>query len=217
VQTHVMSVSKATDQHNPKRRRRIIGVIMICALLVLATPMFVAGSIWSYGLTRAEPTGDAAIVLGAAIHGTEPSPIFRERINHGLQLYKSGKVKKLILTGGVEEEGGLAESEVARNYAIKKGVPPGDLLIETVSKTTFENLQQARGIARENHLRTLVVVSDPIHMKRAMTMAASIGLPAKPSPTPTTKFHSWPSRSRFLAHETYYYITFQIEHGLGRI
>lgn len=63
---------------------------------------------------------DAAIVLGAAVFGNEPSPIFRERINHAIYLYESGLVQKIIFTGGHDDDGRVAESLVAKEYALKK-------------------------------------------------------------------------------------------------
>ncbi len=44
---------------------------------------------------------DAAVVLGAAVWNDEPSPLFRERLNHALNLYAGGRVETLIFTGGV--------------------------------------------------------------------------------------------------------------------
>src|SRR5882762_6280152 len=59
-----------------------------------------AARIYKYGTNVAAVTGDAAIVLGAAVWGNEVSPVFRERINHAIDLYRSGKARKIILTGG---------------------------------------------------------------------------------------------------------------------
>lgn len=42
-----------------------------------------------YGSSTNNIKADAAIVLGAAVWGEEPSPVFRERINHAINLYKN--------------------------------------------------------------------------------------------------------------------------------
>ncbi len=48
------------------------------------------------------PTSDAALVLGAGIwQGKRPSHILEDRIKAGVELYKSGKVKKLIVSGAL--------------------------------------------------------------------------------------------------------------------
>src|ERR1700748_3122117 len=47
---------------------------------------------------------DAAIVLGAAAHGGRPSPVFQARLDYGLELYRQGRVRFLIATGGGRDD-----------------------------------------------------------------------------------------------------------------
>ena len=49
-----------------------------------------------------------------------------------------------------------------------------------------EDLVYAKQLADANGLKRVLIVSDPMHMRRAVTMASDIGLEAYPSPTPTT-------------------------------
>ncbi|HEY5445338.1 MAG TPA: YdcF family protein, partial [Pyrinomonadaceae bacterium] len=72
--------------------------------------------------------------------------------------------------------------------------------------TTYENVVNAKQLADANNLKKLLIVSDPMHMKRAMTMAADVGLDAHPSPTPTTKYKSLRAQMGELARETVYYL-----------
>ncbi|HQN39520.1 MAG TPA: ElyC/SanA/YdcF family protein, partial [Thermoanaerobaculia bacterium] len=74
---------------------------------------------------RAAP-GDAhaAVVLSAAIYGARPSPVFEERIKHAIDLYHTGRVRRIVFTGGVAPGAVRAEAAVARAYALGRGVPP---------------------------------------------------------------------------------------------
>src|SRR5205807_677963 len=99
-----------------------------------------------------------------------------------------------------------AESSVARQSAIGQGVPPQDILVEKTSHTTYENLFFARQVAQAEGLKQVLIVSDPLHMKRAVSIAVDLGFEANPSPTPTSKYQSAKTQLRSLAHETYYYI-----------
>ena len=173
------------------------------ALLVLG---LVAASIYTYGKNSIDVNGDAAIVLGAAVWGNEVSPVFRERINHAIDLYRTGKVRKIIFTGGQGNRDELTEAAEARQFAIKNGIPEKDILIEESSHTTYENVVNAKRLADAHGLKRVLIVSDPMHMKRAVSMAKDIGLEAYPSPTPTTRYQGWRSQLESLAHETYYYI-----------
>lgn len=147
-----------------------------------------AGQVYYYSRPVQNASGQVAIVLGAAAWGNKPSPVFRERINHALTLYQTHQVEKLLFTGGTPKAGFDTEAEVARRFAIKQGVSVDDILFETASKDTYQNLVNARSIMRAHHLDNAVLVSDPYHMARARAMALDLGINITLSPTPTSRF-----------------------------
>jgi uncharacterized SAM-binding protein YcdF (DUF218 family) len=190
----------------PNTRRRFWPRV---ALLLIAAPCLwialLGGRIYTYGWVSDSTPADAAVVLGAAVYRDRPSPVFRERINHAVDLYRSGRVGYLIFTGGFGPGDNFAESEAARDYAIASGVPAEAILIETVSTDTEENLAEAREIVAEMGFERILVVSDPLHMLRAMSIAADLGLDAASSPTPTSRYESLRTQMIFLAREIYFY------------
>ena len=145
--------------------------------------------IWSYRFKANDDVKtDAGIVLGATSWNGKPSPVFKERINHAISLYKNGNIKRLFFTGGTKFEAELEEARTARVYAMKQGVKEEDILIETKSLFTEENLKNAKQVGIENGIRTYTIVSDPLHMKRAMRIAKHINIEAYASPTPTSAY-----------------------------
>jgi len=90
----------------------------------------------------------------------------------------TGKVEKIIFTGGQGNRNELTEAAAARHYAIKNGIPERDILIEESSHTTYENVVNAKHVADANGLKKVLIVSDPMHMRRAVTMARDVGLEA---------------------------------------
>ena len=66
----------------PKKWLFRILITIISALLFAISSTAI--SIYSYGSNSYNNKADAAIVLGAAVWGEEPSPVFRERINHAI-------------------------------------------------------------------------------------------------------------------------------------
>jgi len=151
-----------------------------------------------------DASADVAIVLGAATDGNTPSPVFRERIAHAINLRREGRVSHLLFTGGQAEGDLLAESEAARAMALGAGVPPEAILLETESVTTMHNLVEAQLVMRDAGLNSAIIVSDPLHMRRAMEMAGTLGMDAQPSATPTTRYRSFGTKAPFLARETYF-------------
>lgn len=85
-----------------------IGIVLI--LYILATTI----SIWNYGKIDEKQSADVAIVLGAATVNGAVTPVFQERINHGIWLYQNGFVKTLIFTGGIGEGNEKSDAWVAK-------------------------------------------------------------------------------------------------------
>lgn len=186
--------------------RKFAKVLLLALGVVVLAVGLIASRIYSFRNVRSDAPADAAVVLGAAVWSSDVSPVFRERINHGINLYRQGKVRKLIFTGGQGNPGEPTESSAARKYALKNGVPAQDILIEEKSHNTFENIVYAKQLADSHGIKRVLIVSDPLHMKRAMTMTSDVGLNAEPSPTPSTLYQGMGSQMSLLAHETYYYI-----------
>ncbi len=182
---------------------KIVGLIFLTLLL---TTIVTGARIYRYGGVSTDTEADVAVVLGAAVWTNNVSPVFRERINHALYLYRHNKVRKIIFTGGQGNPSEPTEAAAARTYALANGIPTQDILVEQNSHTTYENIVYAKQLADANNLKKVLLVSDPLHMKRAMTMAADVGLNAYPSPTPTTKYQSWNTQLREVARETFYYL-----------
>ena len=197
--------------------KKIAKVFLVVVVMLAVVFGVLASRVYSFGNTRSDAPADAAIVLGAAVWSSGVSPVFRERINHGIDLYRRGKVHKLIFTGGQGNPGEPTESSAARDYALQSGVPAQDILIEEKSHTTYENIRYAKQVADAHGIKRVLIVSDPLHMKRAVLMAQDVGFAAEPSPTPTTRYQGLKSQLGLLAHETYYYIGYLIRRSFESV
>jgi uncharacterized SAM-binding protein YcdF (DUF218 family) len=197
------------------KKYKLKKLILLCLISIfLVTILSVAIAIYIYGNTPKQIKAEAGIVLGAEVWEKEPSPVFRERINHAINLYQKGDIHKIIFTGGVGAGKEFSEAEVGKNYAIKNGVAENNILMEVRSRTTYQNLENAKQVALsvfpklQSH--KFLIVSDPLHLRRAVMMAQDIGLDAYPSPTPTTRYRSFKSQLEFLIRETYFYFVYLI-------
>lgn len=187
------------------RNAAIFALIFIFVYII-----FAAFTICSFSHVNELTNADAVIILGASVWDNSPSPVFQERINHGIWLYKNNFVKHLIFTGGIGKHSNISEASVAMDYAIKNHVPAEKIFIEEQSSITLENFFYAKEIIDKEGFNKIIVVSDPLHMKRSITIAKDYGLNAYSSPTPTTKYISWKTKSGFLLYETFFYIAYNI-------
>lgn len=190
-----------------KNRFKIILSLLFVLIIYITVN---AISIRNYSKADEKQSADVAIVLGAGVANDEVSPVFRERINHGIWLYENGYARKIIMTGGYGEGNEKSDAFVAKCYAQSQGVPEEDILIEEESTITQENLENSKKIMSENQYSTAIVVSDPLHMKRAMLMASDYGIKAYSSPTPTSMYRSTANKLKFLAREVFFYVGYKI-------
>ena len=191
-------------------RRRAVRVLKVLVIAIVLAIGFTAVRIYRFSSTSSDTQADAAVVLGAAVWSQGVSPVFRERINHAIDLYRRRQVHKIIFTGGQGNPNEPTEAAAARMYAINNGISQSDILIEQRSHTTYENLVYAKQLADVHGLKKVLIVSDPMHMKRAIAMAQDVGLDAYPSPTTTTRYTGFRSQVSELTRETFYYLGYSI-------
>ena len=184
-----------------------LGAVIFLSVVIALS---IAISIWNYGKTDEKAPSDVAIVLGASVWEDGVSPVYRERINHAIALYEDGFVDYIILTGGFGEGSYKSDSQVAKEYALSQGVPEERLLIEEKSTITEENLEFSKEVMEENDLETAIIVSDPLHMKRAMLMAKDYNITALSSPTTTSMYKSLKTKIPFLLREEFFYVGYCI-------
>ena len=173
--------------------------------LIIGYFLFNSIRIYNYSFVYYQNKSDVAIVLGAGTNDGKLSPIFKERINHSILLYNKGIVDKIIITGGFGKGQKQSDSRTGKYYAIEKGIPKENIIIEEKSKYTTENLEQSRQIMDSLGMKSALIVSDPLHMKRAIILAKIYEIDCKPSPTKTTMFKSTYFKAMQLLYETFYF------------
>jgi uncharacterized SAM-binding protein YcdF (DUF218 family) len=190
------------ERQHMRRRLRTIAILFSIALVLWLA--YVSITIWHFGQTDHATRSDCIIVLGAAAQGANPSPVFEQRLRHGIDLFQRGVAPRLLFTGGFGDGKTHSEASVGAAYAQQQGIPRTALLLEEKSRTTKQNLEEALKVMKAHGLQSAIIVSDPLHMKRAMMMANDLGMQAHSSPTPTTMYRSFSSQGKFLTREVYF-------------
>ena len=105
-----------------------------------------------------------------------------DRVDTAVELYKEGRVKKLLLLGG---SGGMSdrkkenrtEAKLMAKRALRKGVRRKDLILEEDSTSTYQNCRNASVILRDlygDDIDRLVLVSDTFHIKRCKELCEKV-------------------------------------------
>ena len=178
-----------TNSASIRRPHRLRNFLLSILLLVVAA---VAG--WSAYIVHqinlvatrdeAQPA-DAIAIFGAAEYNGRPSPVYHARLDHAIALYRK-QIAPLLITlgGGGDRDSGKTEGGVGRDYLLANEVPLADILAETHSIDTSEQVQLLAGIAHTRHLRHIVVVSDATHLFRIQQLCTQAGLSVYTSPRP---------------------------------
>lgn len=155
---------------------------------------------------------DAIAVFGAAEYDGRPSPVLRARLDHALVLYQQG-IAPLVITlgGGYEADSPHSEGGVGEDYLLGHGVPEAAIIAETHSDDTEESAERLAAIARENKLKTIVVVSDGSHLFRIHAICEHDGLTVFTSPRPVGRSIPRWQRLERLAHEIASYTAWRLK------
>jgi uncharacterized SAM-binding protein YcdF (DUF218 family) len=136
------------------------------------------------GQDEARPA-DAIAVFGAAEYSGRPSPVLHARLDHAVELFRQ-EIAPLVITlgGGSDRDSGMTEGGVGRDYLLANGVPYDQIIAETESVDTEQQVAKLAAIARQRHLSSIVVVSDGTHLFRIRKLCEDAGLIVYTSPRP---------------------------------
>jgi uncharacterized SAM-binding protein YcdF (DUF218 family) len=147
-------------------------------------------------------SADAIVVLGAAQYNGRPSPVLRARLDHGLELYREGLAPRIVVTGGVGRGDTTSEANVGRHYLITHGVAPSAVVVQPQGRSTQASMTAVAQWLRTEHLKRVILVSDPFHMFRLRLEARRNDLEAYTSPTGSSPISDNPVLElRYLAAE----------------
>jgi len=199
---------------NTKRHGRawILWLVVFVALVAAVSCWcrWVYIEIETYANQDQAATADAIGVFGAAEYDGRPSPVYRARLDHALQLYHRGIAPLIITLGGAGGDE-YSEGAVGREYLMGEGVPEEAIIAETVSRNTEESARRIAVIARANGLRRLVIVSDGTHLFRIHAICAAEGLNVLTSPRPRPVVDDGALEAELIAHEILSYTLWRLD------
>ncbi len=175
---------------NARWKRRLL--VISTFLLIFLSNEFILNEAMRAWEVKATPFRDihhtyeyAVLLCGAA--KTEVGPTDRvyigsaaDRINHTLQLYKMGFVRKILISGGSGRLIDTGEREASQLSSLLQlmGVPPGDITIENESRNTHESAVEVKKILQEITTPSqCILVTSANHMRRSAACFEKVGWP----------------------------------------
>lgn len=179
-----------------KKKKSLCFAFGIFLLFLFSNPFLInyitrAWEIPSKNINSITVPYEAGIVLGGAMryyNSTMERPVYgsaADRVMQAIELYKSGKIKKIILSGG----SGLVtmqepkESVILKNLLLKMDIPNEDILVEQDSRNTYENtIYTLKLIKAKNITGEFLLITSAFHMRRSLGCFKKAGFTVTPYP-----------------------------------
>jgi uncharacterized SAM-binding protein YcdF (DUF218 family) len=178
-----------------KRRSGIFFIVTAMAVLWICSMPIVANTVLGKVEQRYPavslneiPDSKCLVVLGGAIELVQPPRVeinlsdSVDRISKTASLYRAGKAKVVIVSGGNQPwaPGLKSEAVETRTLLVAWGVPAEAIVVDETSRNTYENAFNSITLLRESECRNPLLVTSAAHMTRAVASFAKFGVEVFP-------------------------------------
>lgn len=136
------------------------------------------------GLINNKKKCDVAVILGSKVNedGTL-SERLEKRLECGLQLYKNGQVKKIIVSGGLGKEG-FYEGDKMKAYLVEKGISDSSIIVDNFGNNTLATVDNTIELKKKLNFKSIIVVSQYFHVTRTKMLFKKRGFQNVSSSSP---------------------------------
>jgi uncharacterized SAM-binding protein YcdF (DUF218 family) len=185
--------------------RRVITVVII---LALAGPAYGASQVWRAANNPVVRQADVIVVLGAAQLDGKPGAALEARLVEAKRIYDLGYAP-LIITVGAGAPGDRTTEAASGKYWLRmNGVPAKDIIAVEVGRDTLVSTKAFAAVMKKRFVSDVIIVTDPYHCKRAMTMADDQGVISTCSPVLSGPNTLANSGYKYLIRETGAYLAY---------
>ncbi len=171
-------MSKKKQKPKSKRIWRILMYAAFALLLVFLIPELLVklhASDRIFDTAEDVPKNRVCLLLGTSKSSSlGPNPYFHNRIDATANLYKAGKVERILVTG---DNGTKRYNEPTdmRDALIKKGVPKDDIVLDFAGFRTLDSVVRSKEVFGQDRI---TIVSQRFHNERALYIAKWKGIDA---------------------------------------
>ena len=122
------------------------------------------------------PENKSGLLLGTSklLKSGQLNPYFINRIIATEELFKSGKIKNVVVSGDNSQKY-YNEPQDMKKELIKRGIPEEKIYLDYAGFRTFDSIYRMNAIFGQN---TFTIISQRFHNQRAIYIARSLGLNA---------------------------------------
>ena len=185
--------------------RRVIAAIL---LVIIAVPLYALGVTWQAANNPLTRKGDVIVVLGAAQLNGRPGEVLEARLQEAKRIYELGLAPKIITVGAGAPGDRTTEAASGKYWLSKNGVKSRYVTSLEVGRDTWVSTENYVKFMKVKDWKDVIIVTDPFHCRRAMTMDNDLGVVATCSPVKTGPNSLEKSGKRYLVRETGAYLAY---------
>jgi len=190
--------------------RRFIAALVLVAI---AIPLYAVGITWQAAHNTITRKADVIVVLGAAQLNGRPGEVLEARLQEAKRIYDLGLAPQIITVGAGAPGDRTTEAASGKFWLSTHGIKSKNISALEVGRDTWVSTENYVKLMKLKILKDVIIVTDPFHCRRAMTMANDLGVVATCSPAKTGPNALEKSGKRYLIRETGAYLAYV---SLGR-
>ncbi|MEJ6608091.1 MAG: YdcF family protein [Candidatus Planktophila sp.] len=190
--------------------RRVIAALV---LIVISVPLYSLAITWqaaNYPLIR---NADVIVVLGAAQLDGRPGEVLEARLIEAQRIYELGLASKIITVGAGAPGDRTTEAAASKIWLVSNGIKSINITSLEVGRDTWVSTENYVKFMKIKDMKDVIIVTDPFHCRRSMTMANDLGVVASCSPVQGGPNSLENSGKRYLIREASAYLAYV---SLGR-
>jgi uncharacterized SAM-binding protein YcdF (DUF218 family) len=185
-------------------RKVITGVI----LLAFVIPLFTIGKTWWAGHNPTVHRADAIVVLGAAQFNGRPSDALKARLVEAKRIYLLGFAASIITVGGGAPGDRTTEAASSKHWLVDNGINASAVTAIGKGRDTLVSTQSYVAEMRRRGWKSAIIVTDPYHCLRALTMAHDLRTVSTCSPVRTGPNSMAHLNTHYLVREAVAYLSY---------
>lgn len=128
------------------------------------------------GLQNKTCANELGVILGNKVNedGTL-SERLKARLDKGLELYRSGQVRMLFVSGGRGKEG-FYEGDEMKKYLVHAGVPDSLVIADNAGNNTEATARNAAAFVTSKNIRSVTIISQYFHLVRCRLLFRKAGI-----------------------------------------
>jgi uncharacterized SAM-binding protein YcdF (DUF218 family) len=184
---------------------RMLTLIIIIALIA---PGYAVSKVWRAANNPIVRSADVIVVLGTAQLNGKPGDALEARLIEAKRIFDLGLAPKIITVGAGAPGDRTTEAASGKAWLRDHGISASKISAIEEGRDTLVSTKAYAALMKKEMVSDVIIVTDPFHCQRAMTMANDQGIVSTCSPVQTGPNTVSQSGYKYLIREAVAYLVY---------